>query len=208
VIMSQEKFLYRKSTLLEPKQSRREGLKERLLLSQRESCHQNVVLVDIEQDAEVELHQIQNSESIFVLKGIFEVILQDSTQRIEPGDLYYFPPHTSHGLICKEGPGQFLAIFSPSGKNDINNEWLRTLYSEAWKQYSHEDNISQKRNNLFLAVQAALIATLTGASGILLKLKALKVGSYELWIGHLALGFILIVFWYFANRLTSFWESV
>jgi hypothetical protein len=37
---------------------------------------------------------------------------------------------------------------------------LRTIYSEAWKQYDHEDNLAQSRTNVIIAVHTALIALL------------------------------------------------
>ncbi len=37
---------------------------------------------------------------------------------------------------------------------------LATLYTEAWKQYSHEDNLYQNRSNLFLGLNSAFIAAL------------------------------------------------
>lgn len=130
-----------RSSSIEAQPTRRERIRERRLLTQEESSYQNVVLIETEQDAEVELHEVGNSESLFVLDGQYEVISSDAAEPLHPGDLVYFPPQTSHGLRCVKGPGRFLAIFAPGR--------LETTYVEAWKQYSHEDNLSQSRNGLF-----------------------------------------------------------
>lgn len=70
--------------------------------------------------------------------------------------------------------------------------WLRTLYAEAWKQYSHEDNLSQSRNNLFLGVQAAMIAILAGISGSLIGMEPIEIGSHQLWVGFGVLGIFTV----------------
>jgi hypothetical protein len=31
----------------------------------------------------------------------------------------------------------------------IDKEWLKTIYAEAWRQYTHEDILSQQRNIFF-----------------------------------------------------------
>lgn len=113
--MSEARPILRKSSMLKPRQSRRRGIKECVLLASEDSPYQNIVLIDAGHGAEVEVHQIATSESIFVLRGTFEVVLPDSTQTISAGDICYFPPRTSHGLRCTDGPGQFLVIFAPPG---------------------------------------------------------------------------------------------
>jgi quercetin dioxygenase-like cupin family protein len=113
--MSKDRMILRKSSLLAPQPTRRRGIKERRLLTPEDSPYQNVALIDAEHGAEVEIHPIATSESIFVLRGAFEVVLPDSTQPIRAGDIFYFPPKTIHGLRCADGPGQFLVIFAPPG---------------------------------------------------------------------------------------------
>lgn len=93
-------------------------------------------------------------------------------------------------------------------KKNEKNDWLRTLYIEAWKQYSHEDNISQSRNNLFLAVQAALIAILTGISGVLIRMEPINISSYKINLGIGILGFIIVFFAFFVHRILLHWRSV
>lgn len=42
-------------------------------------------------------------------------------------------------------------------------EWMKIFYEECWRQYDHEDNLFEKRNTLFITIQAIFIGVL-GAS--------------------------------------------
>ncbi len=86
--------------------------------------------------------------------------------------------------------------------------WLQVLYVEAWKQYTLEDNISQRRSNLFLVVQAGLIAILTGVSGWLVRIEPIELGSDRLWVGPILLGVIAVVIAAFVIRLLGYWREV
>ena len=107
------KPVFRKSSSLSPSATKRKGVRERRLLTQGECSYQNIVLIDIDAGAEVELHPYPTSETIYVLQGEIEILLPESTECIESGDLYHFPPGATHGLRCLKGPGQFLIIFAP-----------------------------------------------------------------------------------------------
>ena len=188
--------------------TRRLGVKEHRLLTQSDSSHQNIVFLEADQGAEVELHKIENSESLFILDGHFEVFSSETKELLKQGDLVYFPPQTSHGLRCIEGPGHFLAIFAPGGRGDSHPDWLNTTYIEAWKQYSHEDNLSQSRNRLFWGVQAALIALLTAATSVLKGIDPVSVVDQDLNIGLFLLGLVAVVFGTFGLHLASDWSGV
>lgn len=187
--------------------TRRLGVREQRLLTQSESPYQNIVFLETDQGAEVELHKIDNSESLFILDGQFEVFSSDTSEMLKQGDLVYFSPQTSHGLRCVEGPGRFLAIFAP-GTGESAPEWLNTTYVEAWKQYSHEDNLSQSRNRLFWGVQAALVALMTAATSVLTKIDPVSIGDQDLNIGIFLLGLVAVVFGTFGLRLVSDWSAV
>jgi len=95
--------------------TRREGLQERRLITPSDSEHQNLVLIDAEDGAEVELHPVSNSESFFVLEGEIQVFGADWSELLGPGDSCYFPPAMEHGVRVVRGPAQFLIVFAPSG---------------------------------------------------------------------------------------------
>ena len=96
-----------------PARTRREGLYERLLLSADGSLHQNIVLFDAREGMEVEYHAVATGESLFIMSGVHEVILEGRRETLAAGDLIYFPPGSEHGMKCIEA-GQYLAIFAPS----------------------------------------------------------------------------------------------
>ncbi len=92
--------------------SRRHGIRHRRLLGAESPSH-HVVLVEAEAGATVELHEIGTNETLYVLEGRFELVLPEGPRPLGPGDLAHFPRGTSHGLVCRAGPGRFLAIFAP-----------------------------------------------------------------------------------------------
>lgn len=111
--MPDDAVVIRRSSDMSPAETRREGLCERLLLSAADSLHQNIVLFDAREGMEVEYHPMVTGESLFILSGEHEVILEDSRETLRAGDLVYFPPGSEHGMKCIE-PGQYLAVFAPS----------------------------------------------------------------------------------------------
>jgi quercetin dioxygenase-like cupin family protein len=116
--------IIRSSSKIEAKQSRRQGILERKLLTADDTKFQNVILTETEQGAEVELHEISTSESIFILSGSYEVVLEIGSHPLNTGDLVFFHPQSSHGLRCVHGPGSYLVIFAPSSETTIDKEWF------------------------------------------------------------------------------------
>ena len=98
--------------LLEPLRHR--GMRQRRLLTENDSAAQNVILVESEMGAEVEMHEIHTSESIFVLEGTFDLLLADRTERLGANDLAHCEAGSLHGLRCTDGPGRCLVVFAPS----------------------------------------------------------------------------------------------
>ena len=107
-------FLVRKGIYIESQQTRRSGIRERRLLTIEDSPHQNVLIFEVEEGAEVEFHQIHTSESLYILEGIFEIFSRVSKNSLSPGDLVHFPSSSSHGMRCVQGPGRYLGIFAPA----------------------------------------------------------------------------------------------
>jgi hypothetical protein len=86
--------------------------------------------------------------------------------------------------------------------------WKRLLYSEAWKQYCHEDNLGQSRNNFFLGVQGAMIAILTLAAKPLLELPPARFWNHDVYLGMTALGMLAAVIGLLALALDRHWKAV
>ena len=111
--MPDDRIVIKRSSELTPSETRREGLYERLLLSADDSLHQNVVLFDAREGMEVEYHATVTGESLFILSGVHEIVLEDGRETVVEGDIVYFPPGSEHGMRCIE-PGRYLAVFAPS----------------------------------------------------------------------------------------------
>ncbi len=198
----------RRSSQINRKPTCRPGLSERQLLASGDSRTQNVVLVNAEPGSEVELHEVSTDESIYFLSGTFELVLPEGNESVGAGDLVYFESGSRHGLRCTKGKGRFLVFFAPPTSVLIDDEWLRTIYAQAWSQYTHEDDLSQRRNNLYITIQAALMALLTGMSRSLLALAPADIGSYSFRLGWVILGSMFLTFSVFAILLGNYWRAV
>lgn len=94
-----------------------------------------------------------------------------------------------------------------SGEPSNYHKWLRTLYVETWKQYQHEDNVSQSRNTLFLGVQTALLATLAAVTGSFVKIDPITVVWGDLHIGFVLVGIFATLFCFLGLGLCDQWGA-
>ncbi len=96
-----------------------------------------------------------------------------------------------------------------SGDNteNIRQEWLQTAYTEAWKQYSHEDTLALQRNNFFITIQTALLAVLASVTTALFSLEPLTLGSYSFYMNYVLIGIFMFTFAAFAQRLLDNWAK-
>src|SRR5881409_2069636 len=74
----------------------------------------------------------------------------------------------------------------------IASDWLRKLYEEAWKQYSHEDNLAQSRTNFYATVHAALFALLAAVIRRLYDVGGATIFSYHVHLGLVFVGVVMI----------------
>lgn len=86
--------------------------------------------------------------------------------------------------------------------------WKSLLYSEAWKQYCHEDNLGQSRNNLFMGVQAALIALLALALKPLLETEPTYLWNCNIHLGMMVFGCLAAIIGKISYALDSHWLAV
>jgi len=110
----------RRSGVMQARPTRRTGIDERRLVGPELSEHQNLVLIDAQEGAEVELHEVSNSESFFVLEGELLVSGNGWQEPLGPGDLCYFPPGMEHAVRVVRGPARFLVVFAPAGQGRPN----------------------------------------------------------------------------------------
>ena len=98
-----------------------------------------------------------------------------------------------------------------SAKKEIKinkQEWITLLYSEAWKQYVHEDNLGQTRTNFFISIQTAIIAIIGFISPSLYNLGTVNNLNFKLNLGLIALGGLWIIGSSFAIFILTKWAVV
>lgn len=148
--------------------SRHDGFANAVMLDHQTSLLQNVVRVRATEGSCVPDHVVEVSETLVVLSGEYEVFSGDAVDVLGEGDLVHFPPGASHGFRCLSA-GTYLAVFAPSALGGqahsatADPDWLRTLYAAAWQQYAHEDSAVETRSNIYLALNAGLLALFTAA---------------------------------------------
>ena len=81
-------MVVRRSGELVPAPTKREGVRERRLLSREECGYQNMVLIDMDEGAEIELHPYPTSESFFVLGGKLELLLSGASTMLGVSGYY------------------------------------------------------------------------------------------------------------------------
>jgi hypothetical protein len=85
---------------------------------------------------------------------------------------------------------------------------MQTLYTESWKLFIHEEVASQTKNTFFLSSQGAMLAILTGISGIFIKLPPYFVGTKSLYPGIFLLGLLSVAIGIVGIRINRHWKSV
>jgi len=58
------------------------------------------------------LHQHIHSQGTYVLKGLFEVTINNEIKLLKCGDSFFVEPNIEHGVVCIE-EGELLDTFSP-----------------------------------------------------------------------------------------------
>jgi len=93
-------------------------------------------------------------------------------------------------------------------KQDQRNQWLKTLYSEAWGQYTHEEAMSHNKNTFFLSAHGAMLAILTGLASVLIKMEPLTYNCATIYFGALILGFLTILISILGLNINKYWYHV
>lgn len=95
-------------------------------------------------------------------------------------------------------------------KNDleVRRSKLLIMYSEALKQYIHEDTLSHTKNTFFLSSHGAMLAVLTGVSSVLIKLEPVTYNSISIFYGIILLGFIAILIGILGLTINKYWNSI
>lgn len=86
-----------------------EGVKRKIMGHDDSVRMVNVVF---ERGAVGTLHEHYHSQVTNVVKGMFEVVIDNVTKIMKAGDSFYIPPHVIHGVLCLE-EGLLIDVFSP-----------------------------------------------------------------------------------------------
>src|SRR4051812_25587512 len=89
---------------------------------------QNIMLSYLEMDdgAEVPLHQHPHEQAGMLLKGRMELTIGDETRVVEAGAVFIIPPNTPPRAVAGGGPAVVLDVFSP----------VREDYAELYNKYT------------------------------------------------------------------------
>jgi quercetin dioxygenase-like cupin family protein len=91
----------------------RTGVRAKALLPPSSGAGHNLILVEYEAGAVVEMHTTHTPESIFVLDGQVVFNTPQGEITLGPDDAVHFDPGTEHGMQAIGGPAKCLVIFTP-----------------------------------------------------------------------------------------------
>jgi energy-coupling factor transporter transmembrane protein EcfT len=86
-------------------------------------------------------------------------------------------------------------------------EWLKIIYTEAWNQYAHEDDLGQGRMNIFLIVHTTFFAIISIVAEPLLNNSYTEINGKQYYFGIGSLGLIMIFIGIFTFILAKYWKS-
>jgi len=89
-----------------------------------------------------------------------------------------------------------------------DNDWLKVLYTETWKQYIHEDQFVQNRGVLFTSLFTAILASMSVFSPLILGIGYAYFYNTKIHLGVILLGLL----WFFVTmvlrQLTTYFEKI
>ncbi|MCH2373315.1 MAG: cupin domain-containing protein [Planctomycetes bacterium] len=81
--------------------------------------------LEMDEGAEVPLHDHPHEQGGMLLKGTMELTIGDEVRRVEAGSMFIIPPNTPHRAVAVGGPAVVLDVFSP----------VREDYAELYNKY-------------------------------------------------------------------------
>jgi quercetin dioxygenase-like cupin family protein len=91
----------------------RPGIRAKALLPKTSGAGHNLILVEYETGAVVDVHTTHAPESIFVLEGEVMIKTPQGEITLGPDDAVHFDPGTEHGMQALGGPAKCLVMFTP-----------------------------------------------------------------------------------------------
>ncbi len=89
-----------------------------------------------------------------------------------------------------------------------DDPWPRTLYEEAWRQYSHEGAKVYTRTSVILGIHAGLLALVAALAMPLLALGESAGGRAPTGLGQIVFGVTLVVIGSFAMFVAYVWQNL
>jgi hypothetical protein len=80
------------------------------------------------------------------------------------------------------------------------DQWLRIAYEETWRQYLHEDSLSNNRANTYFSIQSGLLI-LTAAL-----IQTILGKNIDLWLSYQLIGSLLFVIGIIVFTVSSSWR--
>ena len=81
--------------------------------------------LEMEEGAEVPLHDHPHEQAGMLLEGKMELTIGDEVRTVEAGSLFIIPGNTPHRAVAVGGPAKVLDVFSP----------VREDYAELYNKY-------------------------------------------------------------------------
>lgn len=90
--------------------------------------HLMLSYLEMEDGAEVPLHQHPHEQGGILLRGKLQLTIGDETRVVEAGSLFLIPPHTLHRAVAVDGPATVLDVFSPIREDyaELVNRYIPT----------------------------------------------------------------------------------
>lgn len=90
--------------------------------------HLMLSYLEMEDGAEVPLHQHPHEQGGILLRGKLQLTIGDETRVVEAGSLFLIPPQTPHRAVAVDGPATVLDVFSPIREDyaELVNRYIPT----------------------------------------------------------------------------------
>ena len=81
--------------------------------------------LEMDEGAEVPLHNHPHEQGGMLLEGTMELTIGDEVRTVKAGSMFIIPPNTPHRAVAVGGPAVVLDVFSP----------VREDYAEMFNKY-------------------------------------------------------------------------
>ncbi|MGW2638600.1 hypothetical protein [Streptomyces sp. NPDC001348] len=182
---------------------------KQLLIDRKGDAGYSITIAHFQQGVSLHSEADGTKDSMIVLSGHFTVEHEGKSRQLCANSFWQLPQGVNWNVRCLEGPGSALLISAPSASEAAEpDEWLQKMYEIAWSQYTHEDDMGQKRDSIFAAINAALIAALAVISPWLWRAGPVHMFQRQIHLGLTLLGLLTVCLGALSIQLNSHWRSI